>query len=880
MKRIFDVTASATGLIVLSPVFLLAALLVRMGGGRGPIFFRQERVGRGFRPFIIYKFRTMVVGAEGMGPGITAAADPRVTSIGRLLRLTKMDELPQLYNVLRGDMSLVGPRPELPRYVNQFRGEYTEILSVRPGITDPASITYRDESPILAESEEPEELYLRVILPEKLRLGKEYVNRSSFAYDLKLIGTTIFTVVYPGRSLDRFFNSLSPHRYPVAAFVQCALLVLAQYLAFWIRFDGHIPAKEMHLFVQTAPMVLALRLVFFYPFRLYRGLWRYVSVQDLQAIATSILLSSGAWWLLTRLVSAFHEYPRSVIILDAILSIGFLAGIRLMRRVHRELGSASARTRRVLVVGSGDAGERVLRGVLAAGRGEYRVLGLVDGDPNRRGASIHNTPVLGAFREMGSILEHEDPDEVLIAFSATPEADRKEILRLCKKFHKPVKFVPDLPEMLAGRDLHSLVQEFDPDDLLFREPIRIDLEPVREFYSSRRVMITGAGGSIGSEISRQVASCAPHTLVLFEKHEESLYKIDKELRAVYPGLRIESVIGDVMDANRVRAVLKHNNPHVVFHAAAYKHVPMMEKNPVEAFKTNVIGTQTVSELAGEHGCEVFALISTDKAVEPLSMMGRTKRMAELMLQRLNAGKTKYLTVRFGNVLESSGSVIPLFREQIERGGPITVTHPEVTRLFMTIPEAVQLILLSATMGEGGEIFVLDMGKPIRILDLAKALIRFYGLTPGRDIEIVFTGLRPGERLFEKLVNDHENVWKTFHPKLLRAVSEGSKRRAFEEMSELVEVMASADAELASLCETIEFVEHPEPSVHANGNGNGSANGSGGEGPVKGSVRRSAGQSRVPERPRTPSISDAAPSNGAANGATNGAANGAAIRSRD
>jgi FlaA1/EpsC-like NDP-sugar epimerase len=297
---------------------------------------------------------------------------------------------------------------------------------------------------------------------------------------------------------------------------------------------------------------------------------------------------------------------------------------------------------------------------------------------------------------------------------------------------------------------------------------------------------------------------------------------------------------------------------------------MMEKNPVEAFKTNVIGTRTVSELAGEHGCEVLALISTDKAVEPLSMMGRTKRMAELMLQGLHGGATKYLTVRFGNVLESSGSVIPLFREQIERGGPITVTHPEVTRLFMTIPEAVQLILLAATVGEGGEIFVLDMGKPIRILDLAKALIRFYGLTPGRDIEIVFTGLRPGERLFEKLVNDHENVWKTFHPKLLRAVTEGSKRRASEEMSELVHVMASADAELAHLCEAIKFVEHLEPSVHANGNG------SGGEGLVKGSVRRSAGQSRVPERPRTPRISDAAPSNVAAAAPSNGAA----IRSRE
>jgi FlaA1/EpsC-like NDP-sugar epimerase len=489
---------------------------------------------------------------------------------------------------------------------------------------------------------------------------------------------------------------------------------------------------------------------------------------------------------MSRLYTPFHSYPRAVIILDAILSIGFLAGIRLLRRVHRELGSSSARTRRVLVVGSGDAGERVLRGLLAAGRGEYRIAGMIDGDPNRRGASIHNVPVLGGVAEMESVLRREDPDEVLIAFSATPEDDRKEVLQLCKKFHKPVKFIPDLPEMLAGRDLHSLVQEFDPDDLLFREPIRIDLSAVREFNGSRTVLITGAGGSIGSEISRQVASCSPKTLVLFEKHEESLYKIDKELRGAYPNLKIESVIGDVMDEERVRSVLNRTKPHAVFHAAAYKHVPMMERNPIEAFKTNVIGTRTFAELAGEYGAEVFVLISTDKAVEPLSMMGRTKRMAELLLQGLNGGRpTKYLTVRFGNVLESSGSVIPLFREQIERGGPITVTHPEVTRLFMTIPEAVQLILLAATMGEGGEIFVLDMGKPIRILDLAKALTRFYGLTPGKDIEIVFTGLRPGERLFEKLVNDHEKIWKTSHPKILKAVSEGSDRRGREELAEIL-----------------------------------------------------------------------------------------------
>ena len=802
MKRAFDILASLTGLVLLSPVLAVAAILIKLTG-RGPAIFRQERVGRHFRPFRIYKFRTMVVGAHEMGPGITAAGDPRVTAIGRILRKTKIDELPQLYNVLRGEMSLVGPRPELPKYVNLFRAEYEEVLAVRPGITDPASIAYRDESPLLAKTRDPEDQYLHVILPEKLRLAKEYVHRSSFLYDLRLILTTLASIAYPGKSLDRLFNSMSPHRYPIAAVAQSALLVAAHYLAFLIRFDGQIPDREFHLFLQTAPALLALQLLLFHPFRLYRGLWRYVSIQDLKSIAASLTLSSAAWWLLSGLVRPFAGYPRSVMILDWVLSLALLGGVRLLRRINRELGPPTPHTRSVLVISSGDAAERVLRGLLAGGQGKYRVVGLIDKEAKHTGDRIHNVPVLGGQENIEAIIGREDPDEILVTISTTPVADRKDIVRLCKKFGKPVRMIPDLPDILAGKELAGLALDIEPDDLLFREPIRTDLGAIRGTYGSRRILITGAGGSIGSEISRQVAACKPRLLVLFEKHEASLYMIDKELRSLYPALEIESVIGDITDEERVREIMKKTAPHVVFHAAAYKHVPMMERNPAEAFKTNVLGTRTVSALAGECKAEVFVLISTDKAVEPLSVMGRTKRIAELMLQELNGTKpTKYLTVRFGNVLESSGSVIPLFREQIEAGGPVTVTHPEVTRLFMTIPEAVQLILLAASIGKGGETFVLDMGKPIRILDLAKALIRLSGLSPGRDIEIVFTGLRPGERLFEKLVNDHEKVWKTSHPKLLMAVSEGSERRAREEILQHVALMESAiGADLAAkVCE--------------------------------------------------------------------------------
>jgi FlaA1/EpsC-like NDP-sugar epimerase len=316
------------------------------------------------------------------------------------------------------------------------------------------------------------------------------------------------------------------------------------------------------------------------------------------------------------------------------------------------------------------------------------------------------------------------------------------------------------------------------EDLLFREPIEVDLSTVRPNYEGRCVLVTGAGGSIGSEICRQLAACRPSTLLLFEKHEASLYHIERELRGRHPDLRIVPVLGDVADEDRVSDVFLRAQPDVVFHAAAYKHVPMLELNPGEGYKTNFVGTRTVVEACDRAGVGRFVLISTDKAVEPVSVLGATKRMAELAVLDVAArSATRCMSVRFGNVLESSGSVVPLFKEQIERGGPVTVTHAEATRWFMTVPEAVQLILEAATMGQGGEVFVLDMGKPVRILDLAHALARRYGVRPGRDIEITITGLRPGERLFEKLFNDHELVWKTRHPRILMAAEPHSVRDA-------------------------------------------------------------------------------------------------------
>jgi len=442
----------------------------------------------------------------------------------------------------------------------------------------------------------------------------------------------------------------------------------------------------------------------------------------------------------------------------------------------------------VLLVGDEDPMARLARELMERSGSDCEVVGMVNGDPRRRGVRIHGVPVLGTKSELDEILRRTEPDEVLVAMPDASEEAREDLLRQCRALGRHARLAPDLAQLLLRPENPRLNGDYHPEDLLFREAIQTDSAVARSIIGGRCVLVTGAGGSIGSEIVRQVASHGPSRLVLYERHEFALYEIERELRRRFPDLAIEPVIGDVADAQRVDEVMAAFQPQAIFHAAAYKHVPMMERNPSEALRTNVVGTRMVAEAAVRHQADVFVLISTDKAVEPVCMMGVSKRLAELSLKVMMGGsRTKLLTVRFGNVLDSSGSVLPLFREQIERGGPVTVTHPEVTRLFMTVPEAVQLILHAASLGRGGEVFVLDMGKPIRILDMAKALIKLYGLTPGKDIQIAITGLRPGERLFEKLLNDHETVFKSGHPKILRAVSDHDAVMVREEMARLLRV---------------------------------------------------------------------------------------------
>jgi FlaA1/EpsC-like NDP-sugar epimerase/lipopolysaccharide/colanic/teichoic acid biosynthesis glycosyltransferase len=806
MKRAFDLVAAVLGLLLLWPVFLVFAAFIKSEDG-GPVLFRQQRVGRELKVFNILKFRTMCVDAADKGPAITLRDDGRVTRIGRFLRRTKLDELPQLWNVLRGEMSLVGPRPEVPRYVDLFRAEYTEILRLRPGITDPASIRFRNENDLLDDSEDAERAYIEQILPEKLRLSRNYMRNASVAWDLRLVVTTLLSLFYPARTLERVVDWTIPIRFWVGFAIQAAALLAADVLALLLRFDGHVPAAEQLTFLRVLPWVLATQVVWLYAFRLFHGAWRYATVRDLRNIAFAITGAQFTWWFAAKWALGVTSYSRGIAVADALLCIAFLAGLRIARRLHRELKPGGLPLRRVLLVGDEDPLAHLALELMERSGNDYEIIGMVNGDPRRKGVRIHGVPVLGTKGDLDEILRRTEPDEVLLAMPGAPEATTSELLKRCRTAGRSARLIPDLERLLLKPEAPKLGGDYNSEALLFREAIQTDGEFARAVVGQRCVLVTGAGGSIGSEIVRQVAAHGPSRLVLYERHEFALYEIERELRRRFPELAIEPIIGDVADATRVDEVMAAFQPHAIFHAAAYKHVPMMERNPGEALRTNVVGTRTVAEAAMRHNAEVFVLISTDKAVEPVCMMGVSKRLAELTLQVMkNGSRTKLLTVRFGNVLDSSGSVLPLFREQIERGGPVTVTHPEVTRLFMTVPEAVQLILHTANMGRGGEVFVLDMGKPIRILDMAKALIRLYGLRPGKDIEIQITGLRPGERLFEKLLNDHETVWKTGHGKILRAVSQHDAAMVRDEAVRLLRVseerMGGARGVLETLNETL------------------------------------------------------------------------------
>ncbi|MDP2168347.1 MAG: polysaccharide biosynthesis protein [Thermodesulfovibrionales bacterium] len=772
MKRLFDIIASLACLILFSPIIAVVSALIRMTG-KGHVFETHKRIGRGVKPFNLYKFRTEAWNApRKASSAVEGGAD--LTRLGRFLKKTSIDELPSLFNVLLGDMSIAGPRAEARKHVSKYRKDYREILKIRPGIIDMAAILLADEEKPLKGKRNTEEYYIHVLLPEKIKLAKEYVKKASLAYDLKILLITAFRLFYRRDLILGIINKFTAYRRPIVIGIHLGIFALANYLAFFVRFDARIEHHQFAMFLRYLPFLIILRTIFLFAFSLDKGLWKYVSVGDLLRIATATTFGSALFLVIVRHFFDDISYPRSIYVIDWFLNVFFLGGIRLFRRLHEKTSGNYGAKKRIIIIGAGDASEMLLRDIQQSPSYPYEIIGLIDANPAKKGLKIRDINILGTRKELDSIVAKEEPDEFLIAIPSASPLKLQSIVKNLRQFGLPIKILPGLWDIVGGKDLLSTIKALEPEDILFRAPVCDSKEELSGFFGGKRVMVTGAGGSIGSELSRQIASFGPERLILFERHEESLYKIDLELRTP-AGLKtpyVTSVIGDIIDKKRVAEVIKKFRPEVIFHTAAYKHVPLMEDNPVEAFRTNVTGTKIVAETAKNFGVKKFILISTDKAVNPVNVMGKTKKIAEEIIRgiSMNPSGTKHIIVRFGNVLESSGSVVPLFKDQIKRGGPVTITHPDTTRYFMTIPEAVNLVLYAAFIGAGGEVFVLDMGKPIKILDLAKRMITLYGYRPGIDIDISFIGLRPGEKLYEDLFNENETTQSTAHPKINKAIS--------------------------------------------------------------------------------------------------------------
>ena len=550
-------------------------------------------------------------------------------------------------------------------------------------------------------------------------------------------------------------------------------VALSCLFAYLVRFDGNISEPHLSSFWALLGISLAIKPLVFVVSGFYRRMWRYASIEDLTYIVRSVAIANALSCFIFLVYMHFQGYSRSVLLLDWVFLNVFIFARSLAWRVLQERrGRVSySRGKRVLIVGAGEAGHRLLQECRMNPELGFNVVGFLDDDPAKIKARIKGVSVLGPIKSVGKKITAHSIEKVIIAMPSTPTSVLREITKECSMHGVKVQTLPPMKEILSGT-LSAHVRDVQLEDLLGREPVTLHKGQVQKYLDGKRVLVTGAGGSIGSELCRQIAHFGPASLVLFDNAETPLFHIEQELGSSFPELHLRTIIGDVRDRDRVEAVFDETLPEVVFHAAAYKHVPMMEHNPAEAVNNNVFGTKVIASAADTFGVQHFVMVSTDKAVNPTNVMGATKRAAEMFVQSLaRNSKTHFVTVRFGNVLGSNGSVIPTFKEQIANGGPVTVTDPEITRFFMTIPEASQLVLQAGSMGRGGEIFLLDMGEPVKIVKLAEDLIRLSGLKPHEDIMIEYTGLRPGEKLYEELLLAGEDVGATTHEMICVAKSE-------------------------------------------------------------------------------------------------------------
>lgn len=550
------------------------------------------------------------------------------------------------------------------------------------------------------------------------------------------------------------------------AFIDIFIVVMAPYLSLYIRLEGVTNSTFYGQLFQILPAIVAIRLITFYFFGLYKRLWRYASINEVIVIVSAVTVSSI--FIAGYIYAVGAHLPKSIHFLNWFCTILFIGTSRFCVRLvhywrkHQNKNNCI----NVLIVGAGDAGAMIARELQQRYYASKNLVGFVDDDQYKHRQRLFGVKVLGVCKDISSIVDQYQVDEIIIAMPSLEGTVLRKIINECKATKCSVKTLPGMYELIDGKVSIQQLRNIDLEDLLRRDPITLDIGEISSYLTDKRVLITGAGGSIGSELCRQIAKMSPKMIILVGKGENSIYEIDRELQGKYPDLAVEAVIADVRDEKRIHSIFKQCKPQVVFHAAAHKHVPLMEAQPSEAVYNNIFGTKAVAEAADRFDAEIFVMISTDKAVNPTSVMGATKRVAELIIQNMSKNSnTKFVAVRFGNVLGSRGSVIPLFKKQIAQGGPITITHPDMKRYFMTIPEASQLVLQAGALAKGGEVFVLDMGEPVKIVDMASDLIQLSGLVPYKDIKIQFSGLRPGEKLFEELLTAEEGTTSTKHQKI-------------------------------------------------------------------------------------------------------------------
>lgn len=831
MKRACDVIISILLIITLSPMLLFIALAVKLDSP-GPVLFRAERAGKGLQLFKMYKFRTMVVNAAASGPAITRGGDSRVTRLGGFLRRYKLDELPQLFNVLKGEMSLVGPRPEDMRYAVRYTRSQRRILTVRPGMASPASLKYCNEEEVLAAiGGDLDEAYLNVVLPDKLGIDLAYVDNPSMLLDLGVLAGVGFAVLphphvpKPGITTSRTLDLLFP---PYAQWlvvdgsIGLAALGLAWATRF-ITFDRLIlPDTSGVLYFCVAASLFAGMNC---RFGLHKRMWQYASASEVFPIAGAVLLSVSCLLLLDSPWPGERPVPLSLPPIAGFYAFAGFVAIRYRRRLLTGLqwrlralqGDFPTQRSRTIIVGAGEAGQLLGWRFQSQQEGKrYQLVGYVDDDPRKQGMLVHGFPILGNRDSIPELVARNDVDLIILAMRNLSAEQFQAVLDICERTPAAIKVLPSIFDFFDGAKGVFPIRDICPDDLMGRKAVCIDKEACARLVTGKAVLVTGAAGSIGSELCRQIALFGPSHLIIADNNESGVHDLFLELKErFFQGSdSVSPVVADITHEPEMARLFADHRPDVVFHAAAYKHVPLMEDYPEEAVRVNVLGTRIVAQLAREYGARRFVLVSTDKAINPSSVMGATKRVAELIVQSLgdrglgsgrgeNTGDcdqpgahrrqpsngTLYTAVRFGNVLGSRGSVVPTFERQIDQGGPVTVTHPEMTRYFMSIPEAVSLIIQAAAQTTGSDIYMLNMGQRISIDTLARRLIRLRGLRPDVDIPIVYTGVRPGEKMHEELLGSGEAREATAHPNIFRILERADVEPDF--IQDRVEQLVSA-----------------------------------------------------------------------------------------